>query len=75
MSSIIGNDDTNKQWTLFTVVLYSKKNIKIYEVQDYKSNSGKNFNYRSNRFYIRKLAGSERLISKIKTISTAWIMS
>ncbi len=39
MSSIIGNDDTNKQWPVVTVVLYSKENDKICEVVDFKSNS------------------------------------
>ncbi len=40
-----------------TVVLYSKKNVIICEVQNFKSNTGHNFN----RFYIHTLADSERL--------------
>ncbi len=28
MSSIIGNDDTNKQWAVVNVVFYSKKMLK-----------------------------------------------
>ncbi len=31
------------------------------EVQDLKTNSGKNFDKRSNRFYVHTLADSERL--------------
>ncbi len=59
--SIIGNDGTDEQWAVVTVVLYSKKNVKMCEVLDFKSNGGNNFNKRSNRFYINTLVGSEML--------------
>ncbi len=38
---IIGNDDTSKQRAVVTVFFYSKTNVKICEVQDFKSNSQK----------------------------------
>ncbi len=50
---------------MVTVVLYSKENVKICEVLDLKSNSVKNVNKRSNRFDVRTLAYSKRLILAI----------
>ncbi len=52
---------------MITGVLYSKKNVKICGVQDFNSNNGKNFNKRSNRFYVHTLADSERLIIKLSS--------
>ncbi len=71
MSSIIGNNDTNKQWAVIRVVLYRKKNGKICEVQDFKSNTGKTFNKRSHRFYVHFMpVDSEKLRSKVFRINT-----
>ncbi len=61
MSSIIDNDDINKQWAVVEAVLYSRNLFWTFEVQDLKNNNGKNFNKRSNRFYVHTLADSKRL--------------
>ncbi len=46
---------------MVTVVLYSKENVKICEVQAFRSTSGENFNKRSYRFDVHTLADSEQL--------------
>ncbi len=45
-----------------------QKNVKICDVQDFKSNIVKISNKRSNRFYVHTLADSERLTNKIDSV-------
>ncbi len=49
---------SNHLWLLLS---YIEKNVKSCEVQEFQSSSRKNFNDRSNRFYVHTLADSKTL--------------
>ncbi len=59
MSSMIGNDETNKQSAVVTVVLYRKEMLKFVKYKI--SKVTEKFNKKSNRCYAHTLANSERL--------------
>ncbi len=61
MSTVIGNYDTNKQWAMVGVVLYSKNDVQTNEVTDFLYLEVENtYSKRSNRFHEHTLAESKR---------------